>query len=140
MNLYSGNLCYPVDKFRNIIDEEISKNAKEIIAVLSISNNGAKKEIRFLCDGYETQSSDVSEHLQGDLVFPVICLYAANQQVTTIPIDQIKTRTPEIERLILVHHYLPQRDELERTILHQHQILVRELKELLKFENFQPQL
>ena len=33
-------------------------------------------------------------------MFPAICFYEKNQQVTTIPIDEIKTRTPEIENLI----------------------------------------
>ncbi len=33
-------------------------------------------------------------------MFPAICLCQRNQQITTIPIDQVKTRTPEIENLI----------------------------------------
>jgi hypothetical protein len=100
MNLWTGNLNSPVNKFHNIIDEKISKNATEIIVILTISNNGKKKEIRFLCDGKETQSSDVSEILKGDFLFAAICLQYENQQITTIPIDQIKKRTPEIENLI----------------------------------------
>jgi hypothetical protein len=100
ISLGAGNLRYPVQECNNIIDEEISKNAKVIIVILTISNNGKKKEIRFLCDGKETESSDVSYYLQGDHLFPAICLGNENQQVTTIPIDQIKTRTPEIENLV----------------------------------------
>jgi hypothetical protein len=100
INLYDGQLCYPVDNCHIIFDEEISKKAKEIIAILTVSNNGTKKEIRFLCDGNESQSSDVSEILEGDFLFPAICLCNKNQQITTIPIDRIKTRTPEIENLI----------------------------------------
>jgi hypothetical protein len=100
MNLYTGNLRYPVDKYHNIIDSKISDKVKEIIVILTISNNGKKKEIQFLCDGKESQSSEVSEILQGDVLFPATCLREKNQQITTIPIDQIKTRTPEIENLI----------------------------------------
>ncbi len=100
INLFDGYLYYPLDKYHNIIDKEISRDAKEIIVTLTISNNGRKKEIRFLCDGKESKSSDVSEHLKGDLLFSAIALSWKNQQVTTIPIDQIKTRTPEIENLI----------------------------------------
>ena len=103
----ADNLQYPdensheiIDKFHNVINKEISKKAKEIIVILTTSNNGKKKEIRFLCDGEETKSSDVSEHLKGDRLFPAICLYWKDQQVTTITIDQIKIRTPEIEELI----------------------------------------
>jgi hypothetical protein len=100
MSLSTGNLCYPVDKHHVIIDKEITKKSKEIIVILTISNDGKKKEIQFLCDGNETKSTDVSEYLQGDRLFPSICLYDRNLQVETIPIDQIKTRTPEIENLI----------------------------------------
>ncbi len=98
--MFSGDLCYPVGKSHSIIDREISKKAKELIVILTISNNGAKKEIRFLCDGKESKSSDVTAILKGDRLFPAICMGGANRQVTTIPIDQIKIRTAEIENLI----------------------------------------
>jgi hypothetical protein len=100
LHLYTGDLYYPIMKAHNIIDNEISSNAKEIIVILTISNNGKKKEIQFLCDGKESHSFDVSKFLKGDRVFPAICLSDKNQQVTTIPIDQIKTRTPAVERLL----------------------------------------
>jgi hypothetical protein len=97
--LNTGDLWFPDDTGHNIINDKISKNAKEIIVVLTISNNGTKKEIRFLCDGIESKTKDVSEYLNGDRIFPAICLFN-KKQVTTIPIDEIKTRTPEIERLL----------------------------------------
>jgi hypothetical protein len=100
LHLFSGSLCYPVDKYHSIIHEEISSNAKEIIVILEISNNGAKKEIRFLCNGNESESSDVSEHLEGNFVFPAICFREKNQRIATIPIEQTKNRTPEIKNLI----------------------------------------
>jgi hypothetical protein len=100
ISLDSGNLWYPVGKHHKIINDEVSKQAKEIIAVLDVSNNGTKKEIRFLVDGNETKSTDVSEHLKGSRVFLTICLFEQNQKVTTIPIDQIQNKTPEIENLI----------------------------------------
>jgi hypothetical protein len=100
INLYNGFLYYPGCRDHNIIDREISSKSKEIIVILTISNNGTKKEIRFLVDGNESQSTDVSGHLEGDRLFPAISLCWKNQQITAIPIDQIKTRTPEIENLI----------------------------------------
>ncbi len=133
--LNDGNLYSQLYKYQ-IVDSEISKKAKEIIVILKISNKGQKKEIRLFFDGKGSKSSDVSEYLNGDCSFAAICCAEKIQQVTTIPIDQIRIRTPEIERLILEHHYLPQRDELERTILHQHQIIVRGLKERMEFEVF----
>jgi hypothetical protein len=74
ISLSSGNLCYPVYNGHNIIDDKISDKSKEIIVILTISNNGKKKEIRFLCDGNETKSSDVSKILKGDFLYPVIFL------------------------------------------------------------------
>ena len=100
LDLYNGVLLYPVNQSHEIISDVISEKATEIIVILTISNNGAKKEIRFLLNGNESKSTDVSEHLKGDRLFPAICLNYPSQQVTTIPIDQIKTRTPEIENFI----------------------------------------
>jgi hypothetical protein len=96
----SEGLLWVTEDNHDIIDKEISNKAKEVIVILTVSNNGKTKEIRFLCDGKETKSTDVSKFLKGDFVFPAICLGSKNQQITTIPIDQIKTRTPEIENLI----------------------------------------
>ena len=45
--------------------------------------------------------SDVSKFLKEDRLFPAICLYSVGQQVTTIPIDQTKARTPEIKKFIM---------------------------------------
>jgi hypothetical protein len=67
--LCDGHLCYPDNDCHNIIDWEISSKSKEIIVILTISTNGKKKEIRFLVDGKETQSMDVSEILEGDVLF-----------------------------------------------------------------------
>jgi hypothetical protein len=100
LNFYDGSLWYPVDNNESIIDQGICEKATEIIIILTISNNGKKKEIRFLFDGKESKSFDVSEYLKEDLLFPTIILGNPKQQLTTIPIDQIKTRTPEIENLI----------------------------------------
>jgi hypothetical protein len=100
---YNGHLCYPVNKDHNIIDGKVSEKAKEIIVILDVSNNGTNKEICFLCDGNKSKSSDVSEYLKGDRLFPAFCLAYDNQQITAIPIEQIKIRTPEIEELIKEH-------------------------------------
>ncbi len=139
--LVNGYLCYPVNECHNIIDDRISNKAKEIIVILTISYNGKNKEIRFLCDGHETKSSDASKHLNEDCLFPAICLGNENQQVTTIPIDQIKTRTPEIENLIkeyqekrFVSQSLPQHQELGRFFLQQREIIFRGLMARMKLE------
>jgi hypothetical protein len=44
---HSGQLNYPGSNNHNIINKDLSKSAEEIICVLTISNNGKKKEIRF---------------------------------------------------------------------------------------------
>jgi hypothetical protein len=114
LNLYNGNLYYPYYRIswtgellfaehtsHNIIDMKISSKSTEIIVILTISNNGTKKEIRFLCDGKESKTSDVSKFLKEDRLFPAICLYLVGQQVTTIPVEQTKARTPEIKKFIM---------------------------------------
>jgi hypothetical protein len=113
LRLHFGDLCYPVSKHHDIINWEITKKAKEVIAILTISNNGKKKEIQFLCDGKESKSSDVSNCLKGDRLFPAICICNQNQQITTIPIDQIKTRTPEIDELIKEYQQQPKHNNME---------------------------
>jgi hypothetical protein len=97
---FNGYLQHPVDKQSSVIGSGDSENAQEIIVILEISNNGTKKEIRFLCDGKESESTDVSEILKEDFLFPAICVMLHRHQITTIPIDQINTRTPEIDELI----------------------------------------
>ncbi len=64
INLDSGSL-YPVTTTQRLIDNEISKKAKEIIVILAISNNGQKKEIHFLLDGIESKTQDVSQIFSG---------------------------------------------------------------------------
>jgi hypothetical protein len=100
IDCYEGNLFYPTRKDHNIISEKISEKAKEIIVVLTVSNNGTKKEIRFLCDGKESKTEDVSKFLKKNRLFPVIILGGRHQQVTTIPIDEIKKRTPAVNKLL----------------------------------------
>jgi hypothetical protein len=143
--LDNGYLYYAADECHDIIDGKISRVAKEIIVILTISKKGTKKEIRFLCDGKETQSSDVSKHLKGDLLFPAICLGNIDKKITTILIDQIKTRTPEIERLIKEEQNDAERErftlnalrqvvELRHVFLQQAEIHVRAVMAKMKFE------
>jgi hypothetical protein len=138
---YNGDLRYPFKNGHNIIAQEISKNAKEIIVILTISYNGTKKEIRFLCDGKVSESCDVSEHFQGDVLFPAICLAERNQQITTIPMDQVQIRTPEIENLINENpclrfslNALRQVLELQRVLLQQAEVQIRAMMAKMKCE------
>jgi hypothetical protein len=151
LGLFNGNLYFPVSEDHKI-DKEFCKNAKEIVIILTISNNGAKKYIRFLCDGNESKSTDVSEYLRGDRLFPALCMMEPNQRVTTFPIDQIKTRTPEIENLIKEYrqqqkereakaererytlNVLRQVLELRRVFLQQAEIQRRAVMAKMKFE------
>jgi hypothetical protein len=140
MDLNNGNLCYPGSKYHNIIDDKISEKAKEIIVILTISNNGKKKEIRFLVDGKESKLTDISKILNEDLLFPGICFADINQQVKIILIDQIRNRTPEIDELIKEYQqqecasnsFLQQHAELGRIFLQQREILFRGLMATLQ--------
>ncbi len=82
-------------------------------------------------------------------MFPAICLWDKNQQqVTTIPIHEIKTRTPEIENLIKEYreeqkeaerdrftlNVLQQVLELQHVFLQQAEIQIRAVMAKMKFE------
>jgi hypothetical protein len=73
-----------------VIDKELSKHAKEVVVILETGNYGLKKDICFLCDGNESKSTDVAKFLRENQLFPAISLFFKTQQVTAIPIDQIK--------------------------------------------------
>ncbi len=145
--LHWGTLHYSVEKHHNIIDQNTSDASEEIVVILTISNYGTKKEIRFLCDGKETATSDVSLHLNGDRLYPAICLGSENQQITTIPIDQLKIRTPKTDELIKEYHQQQQQQKqrfisislqqtisLQRVLLHQQEIFIRAMIAKMKFE------
>jgi hypothetical protein len=69
------------------MDPSACSRATEIIVILTISDKGKQKEIRFLCDGKESDSADGSEHLNGDFLFPVVILSCGNAQIKTITVD-----------------------------------------------------
>jgi hypothetical protein len=98
--LYNGTLCYPFDQQKVIIDRNVSQKAKEVITILTVSNNGKKKEIQFIVNGVESKSTDVSQYLKENRLFPTLCLSFRPDRVLTIPIDQVKIRTPAVEKLI----------------------------------------
>jgi hypothetical protein len=100
-----GQLYYPEHRSRprkshEVIDDTVAMNTEELVVILTVSDGGKKKTIRFLCDGKESETTEVSEILNADRVFPAFCFLQRMQTITTIEIDQIKTRTPEIDRLI----------------------------------------
>ena len=139
--LFNGNLCYENDRHHNIIDKEISNKTKEVVVILEISNNGAKKEIRFLCDGKESKTENVTQYLKGDRLFAAISLVGKDQRIVTIPIDQLKTRTPEINDLVkeyqqqrFISNFVPQVFEYQRVLLQQHEVQIRAMMTKMKFD------
>ncbi len=104
LGLAWGELFFPGSSDHTIIDHKISSKAKEIVVILDVTNNGKKKEIQFLCDGNESSPFDASEFLNGNFIFPAIVTGDKDQQATTIPIDQLKIRTPKIDELINEYH------------------------------------
>jgi hypothetical protein len=101
ISLIDGSLECQYGTCEGVIDSNISNDAKEIVVVLTISEMGAKRMIQFIVDGTPTRPEDVSENLEGEVLRFAICLYQSQQQVTTIPIDQVQKRTRYIESLIL---------------------------------------
>jgi hypothetical protein len=102
-----------------------ASGSREIVVILSVRNDGAKREIRFLCDGKESEVKDVSETLKGDFLYPAVGLGNRRQQITTIPFNQINLqRNSEL----LIHF------QLGMIFLQQREILLRELKEKMQLE------
>src|SRR3989338_2100903 len=86
------------------LDRNITADSKEIISILTISNNGTKKEVQWIVDGNEGPVQDCMNDKKGfgngDEIFPCLSLRSDDQQVTTIPFDQVKSRSPKIEQLL----------------------------------------
>jgi hypothetical protein len=100
LHIATGFLFYPRTKLQKVIDFEISRSAKEFVIILTISNNGKKKEMQFICDGIESKSSDVTKILKGDRFFPAVSSAFQQQQITTITLNQLEIRTSVVERLL----------------------------------------
>ena len=77
------------------------KNAKEIISIFIISNNGKKKEVQWIVDGNESQVHNCTNDFKNRVeIFPCISFYEKDQQVQTISFDQVKSRSPIIDGLM----------------------------------------
>ena len=85
------------------LPEDITAEAKEIISILIISNDGAKKEVQWIVDGNEGPVHDCTTEKNGfgngREIFPCVS-FASAGQVTTIPFDQVKSRSPKIDQLM----------------------------------------
>jgi hypothetical protein len=79
--------------------KKICKNAKEIIVVLSLSNNGETKHLQFVVEGKVSPKWDCSEQLRGSSLCPAICIKDGEIRVTTISIDHVRFRA-ELESIL----------------------------------------
>jgi len=81
----------------------ITLKAKEIISILTISNEGAKKEVQFIIDGHEGPVHECDKkHFEngGNQIFPVVTLFSKDQKLEFISLDQVKYRSPKIAELM----------------------------------------
>lgn len=83
----------------------ITLKAKEIIAILTISENGRTKEIQFICDGndgaaVELANTDFENENGGSQIFPTVSIYNKRQKLSMIPFNQVKFRSPRIDELM----------------------------------------
>lgn len=89
---YHGDVPY--------LTSNITRKAKEIISILTISNNGAKKEIQWIVDGNDGPVHDCTkDYGNGNEIFPVVCLCRKRDHIRMIPFDQVKSTSPRIEEL-----------------------------------------
>src|SRR3989338_8285931 len=86
---------YP-DEEVEYLPSDITCQASEVISILIISNNGAKKEVQWIVDGEEGPVVDCTNEKNGlgngKEIFPSVSFAYAGQQVTMIPFDQVKSR------------------------------------------------
>src|SRR3989338_7313916 len=97
--------CYLGNRFPGAVKYlpyEITRKAKEIISILIISNNGTKKEVQWIVDGNEGPVQDCTKEQKGfgncNDFFPCVSFGDGGMQVTMIPFDQVKSRSPKIEQ------------------------------------------
>ena len=131
----------------NYLPESVSKTAREIISILTISNNGDKITIQWIVDGIEGRVAESKEHRfrpchethRGE-VFPCISLENRGQRVQFIPFDHVRYRSPTINVLLAEYrNQLKQglissssgKDENDEVILQLHEKIARKQDALM---------
>src|SRR3989338_8172453 len=102
LNCFTGNRWPGYVNY--LLSINITRKAKEIISILTISNNGTKKAVQWIVDGNEGLVVECTNEEKGfgngDEIFPCVSFGAKGQQVTMIPLDQGKSRSPKIDQLM----------------------------------------
>lgn len=113
---------------------EITRNSKEIIAILTVSENGTRRSIQFVADGnegpvVELKRSDFENRYGSDEIFAVVNFRDRDQKIQIIPFHEVKSRSSKIDQLM-------REFENDAVILQLRQELdvVRERTELLEAE------
>src|SRR3989338_5152964 len=97
--LYGGNGVDDKDWNQKYLAGNITEQAKEIISILTISNNGEKKFVQFIVDGNEGPVHECEKkHFENGVneIFPVVTLFSKDQKLEFISLDQVKYRSPKI--------------------------------------------
>ncbi len=78
-----------------------TRQSKEVVCILTISNNGATKSVQFIVDGNEGAVLDCESETFDpvDKLFPVVKLWNKGDRVTMIPFNEVKSRSPRIDEL-----------------------------------------
>lgn len=78
------------------------RTVSEIVSILTISENGAKKTVQWIAGGREGPVIDCSTNFQGDdIIFPCICLGNDGKQAQTVPIAQLTLMSPLMQQVFL---------------------------------------
>jgi hypothetical protein len=100
--LVGGNGDNPSHWKENYLPTAISRKAKEIVAIFTISQNGKKKFVQFVVDGNEgksVQCRDDTFENGGNQIFPVVSMHFARDKITFIPFHQVQSNSPRIGAL-----------------------------------------
>ena len=90
---------------RRYLDANITRNAKEVITILTVKNNGDNTSIKiqFIVDGICGDVHECEEeHFEngGDEIFPVVSLLSRDQKLEFISFDQVQSLSFEIDELM----------------------------------------
>lgn len=86
----------------NYLPKEVTEKAQEIVAIMIISNNGAKKELQFSVDGHDGAPIDCTRFFKNDhpIIFPCVSFGCSDQNVEYLPFDRVQSRTTLIKHLL----------------------------------------
>lgn len=111
-DLHGGNGDNEQGWKRPYLSPKITQKAKEVVLLLTISNNKnnkkeVKRSVQFIVDGFEGPEWELApdvfddEKYGGNEIFATVSLAYKGQLVEYIPVNQVRFRSPKLDRVTL---------------------------------------